>query len=272
VKVPRPIIPKLESRTPMALEAPVDEMPLPEGNVAVADGIPVKPGRRWQRADPKLSARKSNESVRRRQQIPGHEIYLQICQQIGADPSGKKTIVVEAGDAKTALRVRVNFYSWRSAVSREMGADFALDNKLEDTKIYLNPVLDEHQEIVRSKRGVPIPNGTVTFYSVKAMPEHKALASCLPQLMSALNEEENHEAAFPAEAWIPTRPIPRQARAHALFEWPKIMVDPDKACPFASSLGECACEEPEPEPVRASSARSRCPSARMNASSVKKEK
>jgi hypothetical protein len=126
---------------------------------------------------------KSNPSVKRRDLIPGHEIYLMICQQIGGDPEAKKTITIDAGEERTAMKVRVNFYSWRQATIRELGPDFAKDNHLQDIKVYLDPVLDENGVIVRHpRRHIPKSNGKVIFYSIRSMREMQALSQALPQL------------------------------------------------------------------------------------------
>lgn len=124
-----------------------------------------------------------HKSVKRRDLIPGHEIYLMICQDIGGDPTGQKTITVDAGEERTALKLRVNFYSWRQATIREMGPDFAADNHLQDVKVYLDPVVGADGNILRhGKSHHPRSNGKVIFYSIRSMREMVALSQALPQL------------------------------------------------------------------------------------------
>jgi hypothetical protein len=53
---------------------------------------------------------------------------------------------------------------------------------LSDVKIYLDPVVDAYGKEARDHRRMPIPNGRVTFYSVRSMKEVEALQSALPQL------------------------------------------------------------------------------------------
>jgi hypothetical protein len=192
MSLPRPIIP-----APRLLRPDQDVMPkvfaestplaIDVNELGNAPRLPAAEGEYRKNIRVKSNARKKEppkHSVKRRDLIPGHEIYLMICQQIGSDPTAKKTITVDAGEERTAMKLRVNFYSWRQATIRELGPDFAADNHLQDIKVYLDPVLDDKGVIVRhlGHRGHPKSNGKVIFYSIRSMREMQALSQALPQL------------------------------------------------------------------------------------------
>jgi hypothetical protein len=139
MSLPRPIIPSAQPVLPVRPDrAEVAEV-FPESTplkvdvnaIGNAPRLPAAEGDYKKRVTARTKAKaKSNESVKRRDLIPGHEIYLMICQQVGGDPTAKKTITIDAGEERTAMKVRVNFYSWRQATIKELGPDFAADNHL----------------------------------------------------------------------------------------------------------------------------------------------
>ncbi len=126
----------------------------------------------------------------KRNQIPGHEIFLMICEQIGNDITAEKTVVIDAEDTKSALRLRVNFYNWRSATIKELGESFALDSKLADVRIKIEPALGPNGEILRNAKGQPIDTNRVIFHSIRNTRETQALVRALPQLGINLPVEE----------------------------------------------------------------------------------
>ena len=193
MSLPRPIIPappverEIHPYTdprPKVFEGATTPLAVDVKNMGNAPRLPAAEGDYKKRVTARTKAKaKSNESVKRRDLIPGHEIYLMICQQVGGDPTAKKTITIDAGEERTAMKVRVNFYSWRQATIKELGPDFAADNHLRDIKVYLDPVLDEQGVIRRhAKSHFPVSNGKVIFYSIRSMREMQALAQALPQL------------------------------------------------------------------------------------------
>jgi len=193
MSLPRPIIPApappLEREIhpytdpkPKVFEGATTELAVDVNSIGNAPRLPAAEGD-YKRKIYAKNKQKAKESVKRRDLIPGHEIYLMICQQVGGDPTAKKTITIDAGEERTAMKVRVNFYSWRQATIRELGQDFAKDNHLQDIKIYLDPVLDQNGVIVRHpRRHIPKSNGKVIFYSIRSMREMQALSQALPQL------------------------------------------------------------------------------------------
>jgi hypothetical protein len=196
MSLPRPIIPAPRGKVEIGPYTDPSPRAFPQSaplevdvqNMGNAPRLPPLEG------DQRLRARKKyppgekrkeppHKSVKRRDLIPGHEIYLMICQQIGSDPTAQKTIAVDAGEERTAMKLRVNFYSWRQATIREMGADFAQDNHLQDIKVYLDPVIGPDGNIMRhGKSHHPVSNGKVIFYSIRSMREMQALSQALPQL------------------------------------------------------------------------------------------